>query len=172
MISAPLPSISCLPKEICTPRAVNSPGEEPGRWIPVKGGRSSSMSWEVPAAPSLPRVGKGDLGRTKKAKRVWKELPHSPALAGKGKCQQGGHRGGDGAAGTRGERVRKTATGSRRARLGYGEGSSLHPAQKKNNSKTPPNPTPDTLNTSQHFPVGDGKAAMSFKECFLLKTSL
>lgn len=43
---------------------------------------------------------------------------------------------------------------------------------KKKSSETPPKPTPDNLNTTQHFPVGEGKVATSFKECFLFKTSL
>lgn len=123
------------------------------------------MIREVPAAPSLPWVGKGrgDLGRIKIAKRNLSGLEgasHTPAQAGKGKHQQGGHGGGDGSSwGTRGE-GEETAAGSRGARLGYGEGSSLHPAQKKN-SETPPKPPPATLDTTRRFPGGDGKAATS-----------
>lgn len=87
----------------------------------------------------------------------WKELPRPQHKLGKGNASREGVEEVMGAAG---ERVRKTATGSRGARLGYGEGSSLHPAQKKK-GETAPKPTPDTLNTTQRFSGGDGKATTS-----------
>lgn len=90
----------------------------------------------------------------------WKELPTPQHKLGKGNTSREGMEEVMGAAGAHGERVRKTAAGSRGARLGYGEGSSLHPAQKKN-SETPPKPPPATLDTTRRFPGGDGKAATS-----------
>lgn len=61
----------------------------------------------------------------------WKELPTPQHELGKGNVSREGTEEVMGAARTHGERMRKTATGSRGARLGYGEGSFLHPAQKK-----------------------------------------
>lgn len=107
MISAPLPSPG--PPRSFAPPDLQIPGKDLSRWIPAKGGRSSSTIREVPAAPSLPRAGKGtgDLGRIKKAKRNLSGLEgasHIPGQAGKGKCRQGQHGGGDGSSqDTRGE---------------------------------------------------------------------
>lgn len=157
MISAPLPSPGA-PRSSAHPKTCKFTGKDPSRWIPAKGGRSSSTIQEVPAAPSLPWVGKGT--GTRDTSVGWKELPTPQHKLGKGNIGREGMEEVMGASRTHQERVRKTVTGSRGARLGYGEGSSLHPAQKKI-SETPPKPTPDTLNTTQHFPVGDGKAATS-----------
>lgn len=98
----------------------------------------------------------------------WKELPTSQDKLGKGNVGRDSMEEVMGAARTHGERVRKTATGSRGARLGYGEGSSLHPAQKKN-SETPPKPTLDTLNTTSTSQWEMGRQPRP--QCFLFKTS-
>lgn len=60
-----------------------------------------------------------------------KELPTPQQGLGKGNASREGMEEVMGAAGAHRDRVRKTAAGSRGARLGYGEGSSPHPAQKK-----------------------------------------
>lgn len=95
------PSHFLAPPRSSAPPDLQIPREGPVQVDPCEGGRSSSVSREVPAAPSLPWVGRGrgDLGRIKTAKMNLsgsEGASHIPAGAGKGKCQQGGHGGGDG----------------------------------------------------------------------------
>lgn len=124
------------------------------------------MIREVPAAPSLPWVGKGrgDLGRIKIAKRNLSGLEgasHTPAQAGKGKHQQGGHGGGDGSSwGTRGE-GEENSSREQRGQAGVWGRLIFASSSKKKIVKHPQNPPPATLNTTRRFPGGDGKAATS-----------
>lgn len=95
MISAPLPSLG-PPKELCTPRPAN-PWEGPVQVDPCQGGKEQ-LHDPGGASSSFPPLIWGDLRRRKKAKRNLSGLEgasHTPEQAGKGKCRQGGHGGGD-----------------------------------------------------------------------------
>lgn len=148
MISAPLPSLG-LPRSFALPD-LQIPGKDLSRWIPAKWGRSSSTIREVPAAPSLPwvRKGTGDLGGIKKAKRNLSGLEgasHTPEQAGKGKCRQGGHGGGDGSSwDTRGE-GEENSNREQRGQAGVGGrliSASSSKKKKQNTPKTHPRHPP------------------------------
>lgn len=115
MISAPLPSPG-TPRSSAHPKTCKFPGKDPSRWIPAKGGRSSSTIQEVPAAPSLPWVGKGTGARGTSV--GWKELPTPQHKLGKGNVSRESMKEVMGASRTHQERVRRTVTGSRGAGLG------------------------------------------------------
>lgn len=92
MISAPLPSPG-TPRSSAHPKTCKFPGKDPSRWIPAKGGRSSSTIQG--ASSSFPPLG-GERNRSQRNLGGLEGAAHTPAQAGKGKCQQGGHGGGDG----------------------------------------------------------------------------
>lgn len=172
MISAPLPSLG-LPRSFALPD-LQIPGKDLSRWIPAKGGRSSSTIQEVPAAPSLPwvRKGTGDLGGIKKAKRNLSGLEgasHTPEQAGKGKCRQGGHGGGDGSSwDTRGE-GEENSNREQRGQAGVGGRLISASSSKKKIAKHPQNPpqTPSTPPSTSQWEMGRRPRP----QCFLFKTS-
>lgn len=134
MISAPLPSPGS-PRSFALPD-LHIPWEGPTQVDPCKGAKEQ-LQEPGGASCSFPPLG-GErnrrFGKDKKSQEEpqWgRSFPTPQHKLGKGNDCRVGMEEVMGAAGTHGERVRKTATGSRRARLGYGEGSSLHTAQKK-----------------------------------------
>lgn len=122
-----------------------------GGWIPAKGGRSSSTSREVPAAPSPPLGGERSRrsGKDKKSQEepqwVGRSFPTAQHKLRKGNVGWEGTEEAMGAAGTRGERARKQQQGAEGPGWGMGK-AHLCIQLKKKIVKHPQNPaqTPST----------------------------
>lgn len=147
--------ISWLPhKGVLHSQTCQCPWEGPRQVDPCKGGKEQLST----TAPPLPWVGKGTggLGRIKKSQEepqwVGRSFPTPQHELGKGNVSRVGTEEVMGAAGREGE---ENSNREQKGQAGYGEGSSLHPAQKII-VKHPQNPpqTPSTPPSTSQWEMG------------------
>lgn len=117
------------PNELSTPQNLQIHWEGPVQVDPCKG-RKEQLHHPGDASSSFSPLG-GERNRSQRHLSGLEEAAHTQHKLGKGNVGREGMEEVMGASRTHQERVRKTVTGSRGGGLGYGEGSSLHPAQKK-----------------------------------------